>query len=141
MIDPKTGRITLSPTVQINPRDRIDQVATFNFGVSQVLRDMQTGWKWLTVKNVIVAENYHIITFGFYRDVLFQVNLVVAADRFDLSQGWKTWSEVDELNTLTQLQQWLLTKLGREGVFGWGTIRTNYDPKGGGSSIRITYTA
>jgi len=141
MIDSRTGSITLSPTLQINPGDRIDRVTAFNFGVTQVLSDMQTGWKWMTVKNVAVETNYFIFTFGFYHDVLIQINLVVAGNQFNLNLGWETWSESDELHTLTRLRHWVLAELGRGGVFGWGTVRTDYDPKGGASSICITYTA
>lgn len=141
MIDPQTGSLTLSQTVQINPGDSIDRITAVNFGVAQVLNDMQTGWKWLTVKNVVVETNYYMISFGFYHDVLLQLSLVVAAAQFDLNPRWESWSEADEHHTLTRLRQWVHAELGRDGVFGWGRVRVDYDPKGGASSICITYTA
>lgn len=141
MIDPQTGAISFSETVQVNSGDSIDQVSAFDFGETQLLRDMGTGWKWLTIKNIVVETNYVLVTFGFYQNVLSQLNLIVSADRFELNAGWESWSKADELNTLSRLRQWVLAEVGREGTFDWGTIQTNYDPKSGASTIHIRYIA
>ncbi|QMW00354.1 hypothetical protein [Spirosoma foliorum] len=139
MIDPQTGAISFSETIQVNSGDSINQVTAFNFGEDQLLRDMGTGWKWLTVKNIVVETNYILATFGFYHDALSQLNLIVSANRFEQDAGWESWSKTDELNTLFRLRQWVLAELGREGTFDWGVIQTSYDPKSGASTIHIQF--
>ena len=141
MIDRKTGAITMSAAIQIRLGDSFDCIAAFRMGEMQEVSDKQTGWKWLTVKNVVVETNYFLVSFGFYNDILLQISLVISSERFRLNLGWEAWSEADERHTLNLLRQWVLAELGREGGFDWGTVYTNHDPKGGTSAIHITYTA
>ncbi len=139
MVDPKTGCIVLSETLQIKVGATIDAVKYLNLSDNQSVIDRHNGWKWLTVKNLPVNEQYYIVSFGFQADALKQIDLIVSKDRFDLSANWSDWSETKELNLLTELRIWVKNELGREGTFDWGNIRAAYDQKGGSSSITITY--
>ena len=139
MIDPKTGSIALSETLQIKAGDTITAVKQVNLVDNQTVIDRQNGWKWLVVKNLLVNEQYYILSFGFLADALKQIELIVSKDRFDLSANWSDWSETNELKLLTELRIWVKNELGREGTFDWGSIRATYDKKGGSSSINITY--
>lgn len=139
LIDPKTGSITLLETLQINPGDTVDSVSSLALTDNQDLRDMQNGWKWLTVKNLLVHGQYYILSFGFQADALKQIELIVSKDRFDLTAGWDTWSEASERKRLTDLRIWVTNELGREGAFDWGNVQATYDRKSGSSSIMIHY--
>lgn len=139
MIDPKTGFIALAGTCQIKAGDTIDVVKSYNLSDNQSVKDMKNGWKWLTVKNVFIDEQYYFLSFGFRADALKQIELIVSKDRFKLSVNWNDWSEATELALLTELRIWVKNELGCEGTFDWGTVQAAYDSKGGCSSISIIY--
>ena len=139
MIERKTGCLTLSKTVQIKPGDEINKIVALQLGEVQAVSDKQTGWQWLTIKNLRVDETYYILSFGFQANALKQIELIVSKDRFDLTAGWETWSKANELAILTDLRIWVTTELGREGNFGWGDVWAAYDPKSGTSSITLRY--
>lgn len=56
------------------------------------------------------------------------------------ARGWRNWSEEGELRVRDQNNQLLAEYLGPPPyVFAWGSIWSGYDPKGGFSSIFVSY--
>ena len=53
--------------------------------------------------------------------------------------SWDDWSEAYELQTEKYYDQWLTTHIGKERTFSWGTIKSIYDHKGGGTAIWVNY--
>ena len=129
MIDKVTGSIRLSETCQLHAGDALPDVSTFPPGEVQQVVDHRNGWQWLTLKNMVVDGQYVIISLGYYANALQQVELIVSQDRFDLTAGWDSWSEQDELDIRTALRVWLRNELGREVQFSWGTHGLITTPK------------
>ena len=139
MIDPKTGCLALSETLRFNAGDTLEQIKILCLAANQTIADRQTGWQWLTVKNLWVDEQYYILSFGFQADALKQIQLIVSQNSFDLTANWDDWSEANERSVLTELRIWVVKQLGREGAFNWGDIWVAYDPKSGSSAVTLTY--
>lgn len=139
MIDKKTGFIELASDKIIKPAMSLGDVKSMGIGESQAERDLGNGWIWYNVRNVKVADQYFIISFGFHDDKLDQLSLVFSNSEHDLSKGWGAWSEQEERQNAVIFSNWLKAELGSEKTFGWGEVWADYDEKDGSSSIGIRY--
>lgn len=139
MIDPQTGDLNISEAVQITPGASLEWIVDLNLGEVQELRDMNNGWKWLTTKNVMVGQDYFILTFCFHTNALVRVDLIVSAHKYDLTAGWDTWSEVSETQRLADFRKWLEKEVGIKKKFNWGSAEALFDRKSGASTIVLKY--
>jgi hypothetical protein len=138
MIDKSTGHITIEK-VLIKPNDLESDIASFKLGQTRDKQDMQNGWTWLTEKNISSDNKFFIFTFAFFDKKLKAIDITLQDKKFDLTQGWDSWSEEKELKTLKQLKTWLKKELGTQESFEWGTALAVYDAKGGASVIKVKY--
>jgi hypothetical protein len=139
MIDKNNGYLVISEKVQLKPNDPFDLIKEFKLGESQDLRDHENGYKWLTVKNLKVNDEYFILALCFQDNSLRQFNLVVNEEAFPASSSWNDWDEQVEKNKLIRYKAWIKAHLGYEGTFSWGQINASYDSKGGASTISVRY--
>lgn len=139
MIDCNTGYLILDPSICIRPGDSLEAVVALSLGDSNDIHDMQSGWQWLFARNVYVEQKYFVLHFGFYKNRLQRISLVVSNERFIPLSNWNSWSERIEMHRLAELTQWLFKELGSKRLFSWGTITANYDVKSTSSSITIDY--
>jgi hypothetical protein len=78
----------------------------------------------------------------FKGSALTRVSICCADAEFGLS--WDDWSEEKERARERTHEEVLNSALGadwREAKYGWGSVFSGYDPKGGGSSVEVTYIA
>ena len=139
MINKDNGHLEILPQIKLTPNDSLDRAEGLKLGEAQELSDIRNGYKWLTLKNIEVDNEYFIITLCFLNDRLKSLNLVVSDKRFDLNGDWNSWDEPDEKRKLTEFQKWVKRQLGREGQFSWGQVNASYDQRGGSSSILVIY--
>lgn len=130
----------ISAELSIAPNDSLESIAKLKLGEVQQLRDMETGYKWLTLKNVVVKDEYFILALCFFNDILKSVNVLVDDKPFNLNSSWEDCNEAEEEKTLLKYKQWIAQELGREGRFSWGEVSTNFDRKGWSTSIIVRYT-
>ena len=139
MIHKTTGRLELSESITIQANDTFEKINALKLGEVQEVRDMQNGYKWLTIKNLQVDKHFFILSLCFHNNRLISVNILVDDKRFDLNLSWIDWSEEDELTKLAVYKKWIKAELGHEGKFPWGEISASYDQKGGSTSVVVRY--
>lgn len=139
MLDPQSGSLVLSPTACLCPGDSLEAARALLVAETTELRDLQTGWQWLLVRNVQVEGLYYLLHLGFEQQQLRRVSLVVSPTPFAFPATWDGWSAETEAHRLAGLKQWIRAEVGQEGEFTWGAINAEYDPRSAGSSVSITY--
>ena len=139
MLDPHSGSLVLSPTTCLRPGDSLETVRVLLIAETTELRDLETGWQWLLVRNVQVANLYYLLNLCFDQQRLRQVALVVAPTPFAFPATWDGWSEEAEARRLASLKQWIRAEVGQASDFAWGTVSAEYDPRSAGSSVSINY--
>ena len=139
MIDIKTGNITFDKDFVINQNSDFDSVSKMELGETQEIDDMGNGWIWLRIKNISNSGYFFNISFAFKNQILKELSFIVSEKKFDLNPNWTDWSEKDELKKLKKYKNWLNKEIGENREFDWGQIWSNYDPKGGFSSIGLRY--
>ncbi len=88
----------------------------------------------------LIDEREFAIDLYFEDERLKSIDLALLDPRFGTS--WDDWSEASEKRRMAAHTKWLRGFLDGDGPgwkFAWGTIESNFDPRGGGSSIRIGY--
>jgi len=92
-------------------------------------------WCSYRLPDIAQAGSRLCVVLQFHGEQLLSLTLCHDADRFGTS-----WSEEQELVRKAFHEDWLTRELGiRLGHYPWGDISSNYDPKGGVSSILIRY--
>jgi hypothetical protein len=139
MIDRQTGSLNFAPAVYVHAGDSLEAVVALALGESNDIYDMQTGWQWLSTRNVQVTPYFFALRFGFCNNSLKLISLSFSSERAEELSSWDTWSEETEMQRLAELKKWIYAELGREGHFSWGTVTANYDVKSASSGITINY--
>ena len=105
-------------------------------GASVVVRN--DPWGSYRLPDIAQAGSRLCLVLQFHGERLQALTLCHDADRFGAS--WSEWSEERELARKAFHEDWLTRELGiRFGHYPWGDISSNYDPKGGFSSILIRF--
>jgi hypothetical protein len=138
IIDNKNGHLRVSSDFAVSTKTTPEELVHF-FGQENVdIRDVKTGWKHYSVRNIKINDNYFLITFYFDNDVLKMLDFIVN-DRFIVQGSWDDWNENIELQKRDFYNDWLTKEIGNNRQFAWGTIGSYYDNKGGFSSIILKY--
>lgn len=64
MINKENGYLEIAADLSIAPNDSLESIAKLKLGEVQQLRDMETGYKWLTLKNVVVKDEFSFLHFA-----------------------------------------------------------------------------
>ncbi len=137
IIDKTTGQLKLANDFIVDATKTPNQLLNY-FGQTNIeIRDVQTGWKHYSVRNLKVYDNYFIFTFLFEKDILKRISFVV--DNKFITGTWADWSKEKELQKQAYYNDWLTKEVGNERKFSWGTIASYYDDKSGGASISLKY--
>jgi hypothetical protein len=138
IIDNKNGYLRVSSDFTVSTKTTPEELVHF-FGQENVcIRDVKTGWKHYSVRNIKINDNYFFITFYFDNDVLKMIDFIVS-DSFIAQGSWDDWNEDIELQKRVFYNDWLTKEIGNNRQFTWGTIGSYYDNKGGFSSIVLKY--
>ena len=129
--------MSISSEIELAPNDSFQKIDNLKLGEIQETRDMKTGYKWITTKNVKINQEYFILDFCFFNDAFVMLSFLVDDKKFDLNGSWG--SEGKEKNKERKYKNWVNDKLGHEGQFPWGEVLASFGQKGGFSSISIRY--
>ena len=140
MIDKTKGHIRLNDSIKIEPNSSFDLIERQELGGIQEIRDMGNGYKWLDIKNIQIDNQYFNMSLCFKEEILSQLTMMINDNPFDLNSDWNSWNEKVEKEKLKKYENWLNQELDKERKFNWGEVWSSYDPRGGFSSIMITYT-
>ena len=140
MINKNTGYISLNEEIQLVPNSEFASIEKLKLGETQKVRDLGNGYKWLDIKNLLFDNHHFTFQLCFLNEKLTRITMVFQNTPFDLNPSWDSWSEEHEKERLTEYQNWLTKELGKIRNFDWGEVWAAYDPKGGFSSIGISYS-
>ena len=98
--------------------------------------DVGTGYYWLYFSDCSFEGKLFSVSLCFEGE---QLKFLGFAMKNEKQTSWDDWSEVYELQTEKYYDQWLTAHIGKERIFSWGTIKSIYDRKGGGTAIWVNY--
>ena len=140
IIDPKSGSLQIAEHIRVASNDSFEKVMDLKLGQVQEVRDMDTGWIWLVETNVRIGDDYFILSFGFCHGLLKRVFLSVSKQPYSTQLlGWDNWSLQEQLDLVKYYNEWLDRQVGAVREFEWGYLGAEYDKKGGGSSVILSY--
>jgi hypothetical protein len=138
IIDSNSGQLCFDKDFFISQSTRQDEIINF-FGQQNVeIKDVYTGWKHFTIRNVKVNDSYFTLTLYFDREILRMLSFIVS-DKLIVTGSWDNWSEKKELENREYYDDWLTKQIGNNRKFNWGTVDAFYDNKGGFSHIFLKY--
>ena len=100
------------------------------------VQDVGTGYYWLYFSDCSFEGKLFNVSLCFEGE---QLKFLGFAMKNEKQTSWNDWSEAYELQTEKYYDQWLTTHIGKERIFSWGTIKSIYDRKGGGTAIWVNY--
>jgi len=139
MIDKNNGHIILGDSKVLKPNSDFETVKNANLGENQSIWEMKNGWIWINVVNVIINRSYFIFSLGFKNNKLREMSFIISDEPFSTEHNWNDFNRKDELKKLEDYKKWLFTNLGSDKEFCWGNVWTEFDVKGGSSSIGLRY--
>ena len=98
--------------------------------------DVGTGYYWLYFSDCSFEGKLFNVSLCFEGE---QLKFLGFAMKNEKQTSWDDWSEVYELQTEKYYDQWLTAHIGKKRTFSWGTIKSIYDRKGGGTAIWVNY--
>ncbi|MGK7648910.1 hypothetical protein ACSQ7D_02705 [Capnocytophaga sp. G1920] len=98
--------------------------------------DVGTGYYWLYFSDCSFEGKLFSVSLCFEGE---QLKFLGFAMKNEKQTSWDDWSEVYELQTEKYYDQWLTAHIGKERIFSWGSIKSIYDRKGGGTAIWVNY--
>jgi len=140
MIDKYTGELFIdSASVGIGPRfTRKDFVSSILSNESRALVNNEPYCSFSVGSHEISGLRF-IVSLWFYGDILESIELTY--DDEEPGSSRSDWSEVKEFDRKRIHDQWLTSLHGRSSHrYGWGEIRSGYDPRSDSSSITIRYS-
>jgi hypothetical protein len=136
IINIENGNFTLNSKMALKANQNFDEVNNFN--IHKTTSDMGNGYEWIYFKNLKIENLYFFLNICFLKhEVKFITFTFSHSD--STNRSWNDWVEVDEEKESQKLEDWLNETVGLRREFSWGKISSNYDSKGGGSSILINY--
>jgi hypothetical protein len=142
MIDIETGSLRLSNDLVISYNYSLDSLKKYELGETHEETIFGNGWARYWIRNLKIGNSYYFLNFGFYngkfKEVVFKID-DKRHDLKDLGHRWDDWDEREERNLAVKYNSWLDKTIGKERKFNWGEIWSEYDPKGGSSSIGLRY--
>lgn len=85
-----------------------------------------------------LGEPAFVVSLQFHGPALVSLSLAASDARFGTS--WFDWTEEKQRALRGYHDEWLRETCGLEpGQYPWGVLESDFDPKGGGSSITVRY--
>jgi hypothetical protein len=139
MLDAKSGILTFAnPPVHFGPgltRAEFLSAAWANGATDLVVNEPWHSWN--LPGEYASWKLQMVVSLFFHRETLRMVTLCDCDPKFGTS--WNDWSEQKERDCKASHDRWLAHCVGRQTSFAWGNVSSQSDPRGGGSSITISY--
>ncbi|HYQ27913.1 MAG TPA: hypothetical protein VER04_11865 [Polyangiaceae bacterium] len=96
-------------------------------------------WSIWKVDDLRTKQHQLTASISFHDERLHSTSLAIVDPTF--GESWAEWSLERELARKAAHDRLLGEDIGLQRSFVWGTVRSAYDPKSGGSSIVVQYAA
>lgn len=136
IINVENGNFSLNAEMVINANKELAEIKTFD--IDKTTDDMGNGYEWIYFKNIKIGNLYFFLNVCFFQKKTKMINFFFSESQIK-NQSWDNWNENEEKNNQRKFEEWLNKSIGNKRKFSWGDISSNYDSKGGGSSITINY--
>lgn len=141
MIDPATGEVRLpSADVVLGPRLTRDSFLASRLAEHARLQPVDEPYRSyvVSVPPGELGELAFVVSPLFHGPALASLNLMAIDARFGTS--WSDWTEEKEQDRRRYHDEWLEGTCGlKPGRYSWGVLDSGFDPKGGFSSITLSY--
>ncbi|RLB63947.1 MAG: hypothetical protein DRI90_05750 [Deltaproteobacteria bacterium] len=139
MIDTTTGEIKLDCGVRIPPLWMEDAFQSSLLASGAVSLVGNAEFHTFRAEPALISGSLFAIGLTFRAGLLCKLGLTLMHD--DYGTSWDDWSEAKELQRKADHDAWLTSLLGGPPphTFPWGKVTSSYDPKGGCSSILLSY--
>lgn len=137
IINTVNGNFNINAEMIINANKEFTEVNSFD--MDKTTHDMGNGYEWIYFKNVNIGNLYFFIDVCFLKK---KAKMIIFSfyETQNTKLSWDNWNENVELTNQRKFEEWLNSSVGIKRKFDWGNISSNYDSKGGSSSIIINYS-
>lgn len=135
IINTENGNFNLNAEMVINANKEFAEVS--NFDIDKTTNDMGNGYEWIYFKNIKIGNLYFFLNVCFFQKKTKMINFSFYESQ--KSPSWDNWNENEEKTKQRKFEEWLNKSIGSKRKFNWGDISSNYDSKGGGTSVTINY--
>jgi len=101
-------------------------------------RDIGNGYVWYSLPKAEVLGKNVLFSLCFFKGNLSRVDFSLS-DPMLYGSSWDDWSEEKERLCASHTRQWLSDNGYYLGLYSWGEIWANYDPKGGSGGGGVIY--
>ena len=136
IINTENGNFSLNAEMVINANKEFVEVNSFD--LDKTSNNMGNGYEWIYFKNIEIGNLFFFLNVCFFQN---KTKMIIFS--FSESQiknpSWDNWNENEAITNLERIEEWLNKSIGNRRKFNWGNISSNYDSKGGGTSVTISY--
>ncbi len=140
MIDPASGEVVLDGE-SLGPRTSRETFSKLNCARGAELSIENGAHRTYRLARPKTIDRREVaVDLQFLGDRLKVIEIALLDERF--GKSWDDWSEANEKARMRAHTEWLRDSFeGKRGRWElpWGVVESTYDPRGGGSSIRIAY--
>lgn len=136
IIDIENGSFTLNSGMVLKARQHFEDVD--RFAIPKTVTDMKNGYEWIYFSNLKIENLYFNLSVCFFKQKAKFITFSFS-DSDPTAKSWSDWIETDEEKKIQKFEDWINKVAGARREFSWGSISSNYDPKGGGASIMMDY--
>lgn len=138
-LSPATGAFSPNGSISFSPGDSFESIVRQVSLQTTQLYENGSARKWLSVLNIPSGEWFVTLQLIFDTDTLTGISVSIGKQETVPGEGWKNWSEANELSTLDIFNKWMEEELGSARSFPWGGVHASYDPHAGFSNLLISY--
>ena len=142
-IDPQTGAVLFSGlAIAIAPGQEKAEVESLLKPYFRDSRDFQNGYEWLTFEGLSFGGEPCVLSFCFFQGRVSQVSWGVKLPGAKLEGGWPAReTSGEEIKFVRKNLKEQLSRGFQHGseTFGWGSVHSVFDDRGGAASSAIRY--
>ena len=136
ILNTENGNFSLNAEMVINANKEFAEVNSFD--IDKTTDDMGNGYEWIYFKNIKIGNLYFFLNVCFFQKKTKMINFSFSESQIK-NPSWDNWNENEEKTNQRKFEEWLNKSIGSKRKFNWGDISSNYDSKGGGTSVTINY--
>ena len=132
MINLETGQITFNNRLKVDSKMNFSELNRNTNDFEKEYSDLKNGWEWLRLRNIATDKTDHFVSIAFF-------NKKITIIEFGIEKKYAEWNLESENERKKEHDLWLSKTIGKNRIFSWGKIESQFDSKGGYSSIILNY--
>ena len=139
-VDLQTGHLHFENGAVVKENDTLKYVQGLNLASDSSVKDMKTGWAWLTVNKIPVMGDFLNVSFAFDNDKLKEITLFLNDNEFENISTEDFYSEIYQRKIHDRNKNWITNNIGQVGYYMWGNLYCGLkDLHGSSASMGIRY--